>query len=326
MVNEAVSPVLDRLLPDVRTLVLAAAATPFPVEVTTDAAVARRYLALGRAGLGREPVAEPEPVASVDDRTLPSGVAVRVYRPALEGALPALVFLHGGGWVLGNLEMHDETCRRLANRVPCVVVSVDYRLAPEHPFPAALDDVIEALGWVRANAVTLGVDDRVVVCGTSAGGNLAAAAALRSRDDGLPPVRAQVLLYPVLDSTMSSGSYDEFGDGPMLDRRQMAWYWDQYLGSAGRRDDPLASPAHATDLAGLPPAVVVVAECDVLRDEAEAYVVALRRAGVPVVARRLEGQVHSFLRQLGVVAAADRALDEIAAAIGSLVGAPRGTP
>ncbi len=324
VVSMSVVPAAARLRPEVLAHLERTAGPGFPAAVLEDPEAAARYLAAGRAGSVREsPVVEP--VASIADERLPSGVGVRTYRPAHDGALPAVVFLHGGGWVLGDLEMQDETCRRLANRVPCVVVSVDYRLAPEHPYPAALDDVSEAVAWVHEQAATLRADPaRIVVAGTSAGANLAAAAALRARDGVGPALAGQVLLYPVLDAGMGSPSYEEFADGPVLERRQMAWFWDQYLGATGRRDDPLASPAAAGDLRGLAPALVVSAECDVLRDEAEAYAARLRAAGVPVELRRLEGQVHSFLRHVGVLRSSDEALEEVAAGIGRLVAPPGG--
>jgi acetyl esterase len=295
----------------------AGAAVRFPPEVATDAGAAALYLAAGRAGMSREIAGEPEEVGDVHERRLPSGRAIRLYTPSGgDGSPPIVVFFHGGGWVLGNLDMQDETCRRLANRVGAVVVNVDYRLAPEHRFPAAHDDGFEALVWAAAHATELGADgDRLAVAGMSAGGNLAASVALRARDAGGPVLSLQTFLYPVLDSRMATVSYAENADAPMLGAQQMRWYWDQYVGDSRDREDPYASPAHARDLSGLPAAIIVTAEHDPLRDEAEAYGARLADAGVPTRVTRYAGQTHSFMRLLGVVGDADRALDEVASAM-----------
>ncbi|HST40018.1 MAG TPA: alpha/beta hydrolase [Conexibacter sp.] len=273
----------------------------------------------------------------VRDATIegPGGpLSVRIYRPG-EGSRPLLVYLHGGGWVMGDLAMHDATCRALAALAGCVVVSVDYRLAPEHPHPAALDDTLAALAWARANAAALGVDPtRIAVGGSSAGGNLAAAAALRLRDEAarapvagapgglaLPPLAAQLLLYPVLDSRMATASIAELGSGHLLDRAQLAFYWDAYAPTASvDRTVPQVSPAHAATLAGLPPAVVLSAEHDPLRDEAEQYAARLRGAGVRVELRRARGQIHGFLALFQGEPEVERLLARIASDLVRLLG------
>ena len=268
--------------------------------------------------MAREPVAIAEPVAVVEDRILPdpTSLRVRIYRPNEDAALPLIVYNHGGGWVLGNLEMQDETCRRLANRVPAVVVNVEYRLAPEHPYPAASDDCVMALKWAHENAASLGGDtEKLIVAGTSAGGNLAASAALRTRDTEGPPLALQVLLLPVVDDRMDTPSYRMYRNGPVLEARQMQWYWDQYVPDLTRRSEPYAAPARTADLSGLPTTIVVTAGCDPLRDEAEDYAQRLRNAGVQVTARRFPGQVHGFMRLFGVLSDADRALDLVASDI-----------
>jgi acetyl esterase len=288
------------------------AVSSFPEEVLNDPTAAERYLAVARGSIGRE-IDRVEPVADVHDAQLPSGRAVRVYVPMGVGPLPVILFFHGGGWVVGNLEMNDELCRRLANRAGTVVVSLDYRLAPEAPFPAALEDGREALRWIKAEAATFGGDaNAIAVGGTSAGGNLAAGLALSCRDAGDPAIALQVLMYPVLDSRMATRSFSQFGQGPVLEARQMRWYWDQYAPDPSARGNPFASPAHATDLGSLPPAIIVIAECDPLSDEAEEYAVRLAAAGVMVHRLHYPGQVHSFLRHFETLTDADRAVNTMA--------------
>jgi len=222
-------------------------------------------------------------------------VPARLYRPKSERPLPAVVYYHGGGWVVGDLEMHDDTCRMLANEARCIVVSTDYRLAPEHPFPVPLDDCWSVLRWAAAHLGDRGWDgSRLAVGGTSSGGNLSAAVALRARNEGLP-LSLQLLLYPALDSTMATPSWRQFGEGHFLTASQMAWYWRQYAGDPEVRRLPEVSPSHSTDLTGLAPSLVVTAECDLLRDEAEDYARRMSHAGVPVRLWRFRGQIHGFL-------------------------------
>ncbi len=242
---------------------------------------------------------------------------MRVYRPLSTEILPVVIWFHGGGWVVGSLDSHDPVCRALANRTPCVVVAVDYRLAPEAPFPAALDDSWAATQWVAAEALKLGADaSRIVVAGDSAGGNLAAAVALRARDAGLE-LALQVLVYPVTDSDLDSESYTRLATGLNLTRAKMAWYWAQYLGGA-EGSSPEASPLRAPDLAGVAPALVQTAEHDPLLSEGEAYAARLAEAGVPVTLTRYDGVIHGFIRMPALVAEADFSLAEIATAVDSL--------
>lgn len=245
---------------------------------------------------------DPEPVASVEDREIagPDGpVTVRIYRPeAADGTgLPTLVYAHGGGWVFCDLDSHDGLCRDFANRLPAVVVSVHYRRAAEEgQWPAAAEDVYAATVWAAENITTLGDDpDALLVGGDSAGGNLAAVTALMARDRGGPRLAGQLLLYPVIAADFDTPSYREFGHGYYNPMPALRWYWDQYVPNESDRTHPYASPLHAADLSGLPPAVAVVAGHDPLRDEGIAYVEALRRSGVPVVQRYFEGGVHGFM-------------------------------
>lgn len=244
--------------------------------------------------------AEGPEVGAVEDRVLegPGGdLPVRVYRPEGDGPAPVLVWYHGGGWVIGEVETSDATARTLCARAGAVVVSVEYRLAPEHPYPAAPDDAWAALRWVAEHASELGGDpDRLAVGGDSAGGNLAALVALRARDEGGPALRHQLLVYPCTDLRMPHPSIDENGEGYFLTKATMEWFTDHYLGpdrSHGDPADPTVSPA-AADLAGVAPAQVLTAEYDPLRDDGDAYAAALAAAGVPVHHAPHEGLVHGF--------------------------------
>jgi len=259
---------------------------------------------------------EPAAVSSVDDVTVGTDtghVVVRVYRPTAATPLPLVLFAHGGGWVTGSLDSHDKLCRMLANRLPAIVVAVDYRRAPEDVFPAALDDYEEAWRWVRANAKALGADGvRFIVAGDSSGGNLAAALTLRLRANGAPQPDLQLLLYPALDAKHARPSYREFATGYNLAGEQMAWYWDVYRAGAAP-EAPELSPLAASDLSGLPRAVIAIAEADVLRDDAVDYAKALQAAGVPTRVVLCAGMIHGFLRWSGAVPAARRWIDSIAA-------------
>ncbi|MCX7229137.1 MAG: alpha/beta hydrolase [Burkholderiales bacterium] len=281
--------------------------------------VGRRAYAESSAKLIPKPT---EPVG-VEDRSIdgPAGpLRVRVYTPVAqagsgEGARPLVVFFHGGGWVVCDLDTHDAVCRRLCLGSGAVVVSVDYRLAPEHRFPAAPDDCAAATRWAFANAAALGADPkRVVIAGDSAGGNLAAAVALRLRDEGGPRAAGQLLVYPVTDHhTAGFASYVENAEGYGLTRDTMAWFWDHYLGgpmdaAAAAALSPQAVPLRAADLRGLPPALVLTAGYDVLRDEGEAYATRLREAGVAVESERFDGMHHGFFNWGGVLDGADRAI------------------
>lgn len=241
----------------------------------------------------------PEEVRSVTDAVVPGpggDLPVRVYRPASDAAAPPLlVYAHGGGFVFCDLDSHDGLCRNIANLLPAVVVSVAYRLAPEHPWPAAADDVYAATCWAADHAVDLGADpSRIAVGGDSAGGNLAAVTAVMARDRGGPTLAAQLLLYPVIAADFDTDSYRLFGTGFYNPKPAMQWYWDQYVPSVADRRNPYASPLHA-DLAGVPPAVIVVAGHDPLRDEGFAYADALRAAGVDTAVCAFDGGVHGFM-------------------------------
>ncbi|GAA3463587.1 alpha/beta hydrolase [Saccharothrix longispora] len=256
-----------------------------------------------------------EPVRHVTDRHVPGpggDLPIRVYRPVdTAEPLPTAVYFFGGGWALGSIDTSDEICRALANAVPCQVITVGYRLAPEHRFPAAVDDCRAAVGWIAANAAELGVDpDRLAVAGDSAGGNLAAAVTL---DRAGPALAAQVLVYPNTDHRGDTGSMRENDDPAAFNRRSVAWYWGHYLARPEDGLDPSASPLLAEDLSGLPPALVITAEHDPLRDEGERYAERLREAGVPVVATRYAGMAHGFFAMSGVVDAAREARAEVAA-------------
>lgn len=262
----------------------------------------------------------PEPVAHVEERRIdgPAGaIPLRVYRGA--GAAtpaPAIAFFHGGGWVIGSLDSHDNLCRALANRAEAVVVSVDYRLAPEHRFPAAAEDCFAATRWLAESGAAIGADPaRIAVAGDSAGGNLAAVVALMTRDRGGPRLRHQALIYPVADPDFERPSYRDNADGYLLTRDAMRWFWDHYVPDAARRHDPYVAPLRAEKLAGLAPATVVTAEYDPLRDEGEAYAERLREAGVPTTLTRYDGQIHGFVSLYEVFDQGKAALAEIATAL-----------
>jgi acetyl esterase len=265
---------------------------------------------------------DPEPVAAVADRVVrgPGGeLRVRIYQPDDGRDRPALVYFFGGGWTLGNLETCDAICRTLTNAVRCVTVSVEYRLAPEHPFPAAVQDCYAGTCWVAEHAAELGADaDRLAVGGDSAGGNLAAAVTLLAREHGGPQLRHQLLVYPNTDYLSDTESLHESTDPLLFNKWSVDWYWGHYL--ARERDglDPLASPLRAPDLSGLPEATVITAEYDPLRDQGERYADRLRAAGVPVEARRYDGMVHGFFAMSGVL---DQAKDAVAYACDRLARA-----
>lgn len=240
------------------------------------------------------------------------GVPCRLHRPADLERPHLLVFLHGGGWIVGDLDSHEGLARSLCARGGVAVLAVGYRLAPEHPFPASLEDCLTVARWAAEQDFA-----SVSVGGDSAGGNLAAAVALVFRAEGRP-LAGQLLLYPALDAHTRSPSYDENARGFGLEAQDMRWYWEQYAGTSAK-DDPLLSPAATPDLAGLAPAVVVTAEYDVLRDEGDRYAQRLREAGVPVWSKQYAGMLHGFLGQGADVTAADLALTEIAGAFADLV-------
>lgn len=265
------------------------------------------------------PPPSDDPLASVEHRTIPGPggpLAVRVFRPEEGGALPVVVYVHGGGWVMGSLDSHDSLCRSLSSRSGCVVVSVDYRLAPEHPFPAALHDCVSAVRWVVANGGEIGADpEHLAVAGDSSGGNLAAATCLALRDDDGPPIAFQLLVYPVLAFSFDTASYRENSEGYYLTAASMRWFSDHYLGRPEDATDPYAAPLMADDLTGLPPAHIVTAEFDPLRDEAEAYAARLADAGVGVSVHRYDGMIHGFVRMSASLDQGRAAIDECASVL-----------
>lgn len=257
---------------------------------------------------------QPEDVFEIDF-TGPGGrQSLRVYRPKSDSPLPVLLYFFGGGWVVGSLDTSDSICRALARLVPCVVVSVGYRLAPEHPFPAAIDDCYAGVKWVAANASQFGADGkRLAVAGDSSGGNLAAVMTLMAKaDDDGPPLAAQVLVYPPMTSSADTQSMRENRDPMFFNAISSGWFWENYLAEPSDGDSPLASPLNATDHSGLPAALMITAEYCPLLDEGEAYSEALTRAGVPVEYHRYLHLPHGFLAMASILGTAREALGEIA--------------
>lgn len=268
------------------------------------------------------PNSDPEPVGSVTDTHVagPGGdIAIRIYRPVRDAAtLPVVVYAHGGGFVFCDLDSHDGLCRNLTNRTGAVFISVDYRLAPENPWPAAAEDVHAVTAWVADTADVLGIDaDRIAVGGDSAGGNLAAVATVMARDRGGPTLAAQLLLYPVIAADFDTESYQRFGAGYYNPKPALQWYWDQYAPNEADRTHPYASPLHAR-LDGLPPAVVVLAGHDPLHDEGVAYADALEAAGVAVTRCPFEGGIHGFMT-MPMLGLAHRARAESSDALAQLL-------
>jgi acetyl esterase len=309
----------DTLAPEMQlTLALLERRGDPPPETLTpeQARQERRRLAALYAG-------RPTAVASVSDVEIEGAPPMRARHyapPDRGGPHPLLVFYHGGGFVFGDLDTHDASCRLLCRHAGVHVLAVDYRLAPEHPFPAAVEDARRALAWAHEHAGALGADpQRVGVGGDSAGGNLAAVAAQLARDDGGPGAALQLLIYPATDCSRRRRSRELFGEGFLLTNAEMDWFEDSYLGpERARRLDPRASPLLAESLSGLPPAIVATAAFDPLRDEGEDYAHALRAAGTPVLLTRFPGFIHAFINAAGVSRACRDAVIEIA---GTLRGA-----
>jgi acetyl esterase len=269
---------------------------------------------------------DPVPVGRVEDRTIPGPngeIPIRIYTPDGDGPFGALVYFHGGGWVVGNIEMTDQPCRMITKAAGCVTVSVDYRLAPEHKFPAGPEDCYAATKWVADNATALGCDpSRIAVGGTSAGANLAAAVALMARDRSAPNVAYQLLVYPATRRELDTPSHKQFAtDGYyILSRADMEWFWGHYLASEADAANPYACPARAKSLAGLPPALVITAEFDPLRDEGESYAARLREEGVATVLKRYDGVTHGFFGMPSVVEKSRVAIAEASAALRAAIG------
>jgi acetyl esterase len=277
---------------------------------------ARDGLAMLHAG-GSLP---PPDVYAVGDLDA-DGVPVRVYRPSEQDGLPVVVFLHGGGWTIGDIDCYDTLCRTLANEAGVTVVSVGYRLAPEHPFPAPLDDCFQALQWTAKNASEFEADgSRLAIMGDSAGGNLAAVCALMARNAGAPALALQVLVYPVTDYSFSTASYAENGTGHVLSEQQMRWFWDCYTRGVEDTDDWRLSPLRCADVGGVAPALVITAEHDPLRDEGEAYAERLRDAGVPVEMTRYAGMIHPFFALPGMMDDGRTAMTQVTSALRLALG------
>jgi acetyl esterase len=303
------------LHPQARTVLDAIAAMNAPELCEIDPVKARELTSAQRAAL------PPGPDALVEDRVVPGPagpIAVRTFRPQGTAGqrLPALVWFHGGGFVIGSVPESDADCRHLSTLASVAVISIEYRLAPEHPFPAATDDCFAATSWVAEHAAELGVDpNRIAVGGDSAGGNLAAVVALMARDRGAPRIRFQLHVYPVTDLvTFDTPSYTENADGYFLTKRTMHWFRDHYAKGDVDRKNPYASPLHA-DLRFLPPAFVVTAEFDPLRDEGERFAERLERAGNVVTLRRYDGMIHGFFSMNAFLDDGKRVLSDCAAAV-----------
>ncbi|HYZ39893.1 MAG TPA: alpha/beta hydrolase [Stellaceae bacterium] len=277
-----------------------------PIEEMTPAKAREQMEATARARK-----ADPLPVARVEERMIPGPAGemrLRLYSPEAARPVPGIVYYHGGGHVIGSLDTHDFVARNLCGGTGALVASVDYRMAPEHKFPAAVEDSFAALRWVHANAESLGADPaRIGVHGDSAGGNLAAVVALLARDAGGPKLRLQSLVYPVADYGLVGDSYEKYARGyGILTRDAMVWFRDHYLRRPEDANDWRASPIRADSLAGVAPAIIITAECDVLHDDGERYAAALRRAGVPVEYQEFSGMIHAFF---GMVPAVDDAMN-----------------
>ncbi len=262
----------------------------------------------------------PAPVGEIVDRTMagPAGpLRIRIYRPAHSVArlLPTVLYFHGGGWVIGSLEGYDLACRYFCARSGCAIVSVDYRLAPEHKFPAAIDDGVAAFRWLATEAAGLGLDpDRIVLAGDSAGGTIAAVAAQELRGEPRPPC-LQWLIYPATDLRGDTPSHKSCGEGFLLTQADMDWFRGQYLNTPAEIDDPRASPLRAVDLAGLAPALVFTTGFDPLRDEGRAYAERLSAAGVKTIHREFDTLIHGFVGMRGALQAAARAMDDMVAGL-----------
>ncbi|QAU47324.1 alpha/beta hydrolase [Bradyrhizobium guangzhouense] len=288
-----------------------------PAYETLTAAEARAYYLQARFVTNPEPpeLARVAPLSiTAPHGTIPARIYVPKQPRLKDGAAPALVFFHGGGWVIGDLDSHDVVCRQLADAGALVVIAIDYRLAPEHKFPAAADDAVAATKWIAANARALGIDPaRLSIGGDSAGGNLAAVVALAARDGDGPELAGQLLIYPAVDFAMTHGSHSEPETSVLLTHSVIRWFRDHYLSSAADIHDWRASPARAENLAGLPPAFVMTAGADPLRDEGGEYAARLKQAGVPVTYKHFPGQFHGFFTMGKLLQQANVAVSEIGA-------------
>jgi acetyl esterase len=304
-----------KLHPDAaRACEIITAANRPPLETLTPPQAREAYLAARR--LFQPDIPDVAEVIPLEAPGTGGPIPLRLYRgiDSKKSELqPALVFFHGGGWVIGDLESHDQVCRSVANAARCIVVAVDYRLAPEHKFPAAAEDAIAATRWIADSAKRLGIDgSRLAVAGDSAGGNLAAVVALDARNGNGPPLGCQVLVYPCTDLGLKFPSYTRHAHQLPLRFATMQWFVDQYVGDADHKEDWRASPLRAAGFEGLPKALIVTAGFDPLCDDGEAYAKALAEAGVPVSLERFAGQIHGFLTMGRVITDADRLIALVA--------------
>ncbi|MGI5290234.1 alpha/beta hydrolase [Nonomuraea polychroma] len=269
----------------------------------------------------------PPPLHLVEQRTIPGPageIPIRVYRPSPETDLPVLLYFHGGGWTIGTLDGVETLCRTLSEKAHCVVVSVDYRLAPEHKFPAAVEDCYAALEWVAAHAGEIGADaGRIAVGGDSAGGNLSASISILARDRNGPQIALQLLVYPATEYAVERASWREHATASLLTAEDVLWFWGHYLRDEADRSDPRATPSNAPSLAGLPPAFVLTAEYDPIRDDGEQYAQRLREAGVPVIAKRYPRVFHGFFTMVGLLGKTKEALEDAAARLNDAFARPR---
>ena len=296
--------------PAIQALLDQAAAQNAPPLSSLTVELARQGYIMARVALSEKP-----DVAKVEDRAVPGpagDIPIRIYTPEGKAPFPVFVYYHGGGWVIGDLETHDGISRAYANAAGCVVVSVDYRLAPEHKFPAAVDDAFAALQWVAEHAKEFGGDaSRIAVGGESAGANLAAVAAQMAKDAGGPALVYQLLAYPVMNLAFDTESYQENAEDYFLTTDTMRWFWDLYLNDESEGSDPKASPLLRDDVSGLPPGIVIAPEYDPLRDEGEAYGRRLQEAGVDFEVWRAEGMIHDFLGMTNILPEAKDAIETL---------------
>lgn len=307
--REVVQAVIDAHMPPIPHL------EPFTARMLPGINTAAKT-ALSHHPVSRAVTPDPLPVGKVSHHVIPGPageILLRVYTPEGEGPFPVLVYFHGGGFVIFNLDTYDSTCRALCDAARCVVVSVAYHQAPEQPFPAAPNDAFAAYQWVLNHAASIGGDpERVAVGGESAGGNLAAVTTLMARDQGVRLPVFQMLIYPMTNAAFDTPSYEEHADAIPLNKSMMQWFWGHYLKNPADAQNPYASPLRAESLTGLPPALVVTAEVDPLRSEGEAYVQRLQDDGVPVTHHHYDGVMHEFFSMPAVIAKAKQAVTDAA--------------
>lgn len=297
------------LAPEYEAMFAALAAEPGPKLSDLSPAEGREMYRMMR------PVNPDVTIGSVEDKSISTtagDLPIRLYRPTGDGPYPILMNFHGGGWVIGDLDTSDAVCRGMSEAAGCLVISVDYRLAPEHLYPAAADDAYAATCWAAENATELGGNGKLAVFGESAGANLATVVSQRARDENGPEIDFQLLAYPVVDHDLNRASYAENGEGYLLEKDTMSWFWDLYC-PPERRTEPAASPLLAPSLADLPPALVLTAEFDPLRDEGNAYADALAAAGVSARSLCFDGLVHDFLATAEMFQCTRAAFDQVAA-------------